>query len=375
MACLSNVAITRFGGSGSYGRLRRGNALRQRLGRMVPCLPLAALLLLSPACLPREGPPHRVVRDFYEVIRTTNTTGAPSPEQLQALTPFLGAELRSLLAEARALHDAEAAAAPDEKPAFADGDLFTSLFEGHTRLQIVAHSRTADLHRIGVRFTYDAAPPSISWTDHVIVRPERGQPVIVDVEFGGDWPFANQGSLVAWLRAALHDTDAEVVSRSGSALVLRLGSRTVELVDDTAATDAYVRHRYVGRVSGLPFHLVHLSHIEGQSYLLVHESTGHTTAVDAPPAASPDGHRFVTASMDLVAAFDPTRLAVWRMDGDTARLEWTIEPDGWGPAEPRWQGPDTVAFQAHHVGDGTSVLVVSPGLVVRSENRWQLRRP
>jgi hypothetical protein len=369
------VAVTRFGAPGFHGRMRLSNATLPRLRRVVPRLPLVTALLLSSACVPREGPPQQVVRDFYEAIRTTRATGAPSPEQLEVLTPFLGAELRSLLAEARALHDAEAAASPDEKPAFADGDLFTSLFEGHTRLQIVAHSRTGELHRIGVQFTYDASPPSISWTDHVIVRQERERPVITDVEYGGDWPFANQGSLVAWLRAALRGTDTYVASRSGPALVLRLGEGTVEMVDDTTDTDAYVRHRYVGRVPGLPFHLVHLSNIEGQAYLLVHESTGRTTAVDAPPLASPDGRRFVTASMDLAAAFDPTRLAVWRMDGDTARLEWAIEPEGWGPAEPRWQGSDTVAFRAHHLGADPSAVGVSPGLLVRNEKHWQLRRP
>ncbi|MDF1505834.1 hypothetical protein PYV61_22975 [Roseisolibacter sp. H3M3-2] len=168
------------------------------------------------------------------------------------------------------------------------------------------------------------------------------------------------------------------VSRDGLALTIRPDSSApVVLVDDTTSEGFdYVRHEYAGRLAGTSFHVVALSHYEGSGWLLVHARTGRRVGVDARPVVSPDGARLATASMDLVAEFDPTRLAVLRLDGDSAVVEWSHEPGRWGPSDVRWVGADTLAFVAHHVGPGDPEPVRrSAGLVVRAGGRWRLALP
>lgn len=169
---------------------------------------LAALLIASLAggCAQGgtpESTPAGVVQGLYSALETGKVTGAPAPEELTALTPYLSEELVMLLRRARALHDADVARAPDEKPAFAEGDLFSSLFEGTTSLEVVGDSLAGTEHRLEVRFTYAGTPPAIHWTDHIMVIQEKGKFVVADVQYGGGWDFGNKGSLVASLKEAL----------------------------------------------------------------------------------------------------------------------------------------------------------------------------
>jgi hypothetical protein len=166
-------------------------------------------------------------------------------------------------------------------------------------------------------------------------------------------------------------------ARDGLALVIPLdGGGRATLVDDTTSGEDYVRFEYVGRVDGVPFHLVRESHAEGQSFRLVHASTGRQVAVDAPPVVAPGGALFVTASKDLAAAFDPTRLAVWRVVGDSARVEWSAEPADWGPADAAWRGADTVAFTVHRpTPNDPAGSPAGAGTLVRDGATWRLRLP
>jgi hypothetical protein len=146
-----------------------------------------------------------VVDSLFQIRKPIQAAGAPTPEQLARMAPYLSAELRDLLAQAHALHQREVAAHPDEKPAFADGDLFTSLFEGPSSFTVGADSTAGAEHRISVHFTYEGATPPTVWNDQVVVRSENGRFVVGDVLYGGSWDFANRGSLVSSLQTALND--------------------------------------------------------------------------------------------------------------------------------------------------------------------------
>lgn len=137
----------------------------------------------------------QVVDRFYQQLKASQVSGAPTEAQLAGLAPYLGDSLKQLLTAARRQHDADVAKAPDEKPAFADGDLFSSLFEGPGTLVTEAGSSTGSVQRVLARMTYD----STRWTDTVIVGTENGKRVIQDIHFGGTWDFALKGSLQAQL--------------------------------------------------------------------------------------------------------------------------------------------------------------------------------
>jgi hypothetical protein len=178
------------------------------LARIGPAFLLASCLF---ACGKPESPTGNVVERFYKARLEAGIVGAPDEKQLKALEPYLGRELRGLLGQARQRQLDDIARAPGDKPAFADGDLFSSLFEGPTSFKVGIDEPTGDTHRISVQLAYDRQQPVVSWTDKVVVKSEDGRPVVVDIEYGGTWAFGNKGTLVSVLKQALTPAAAAAV--------------------------------------------------------------------------------------------------------------------------------------------------------------------
>lgn len=218
---------------------------RCRLVALVPSLAflsaLAQLSLGSGCQNPTPDSPADAARGFYEIAIESGVSGAPTTDQLTALAPYLSGELRSLLAEARAVSVAEAVARPDEKPPYVEGDLFTSLFEGPTRFEIVGDTPGGTAGRVAVRFSYDRTSPPVVWTDTVVVADEDGRPVVADVIYGGTWQVANRGSLAASLHRELDRARSSgwILSLDGIGPV-RVGMQIDDverLLDDVARLD------------------------------------------------------------------------------------------------------------------------------------------
>jgi hypothetical protein len=166
---------------------------------------LAALVSAGCAHDPQRQAAVAAVEGLYAELAAHPVSGAPSTEELDALTPWLGEELERLLVQARAVHDLERERAPGEKPPFNDGDLFSSLFEGPTAFDVGPARADGRTWLVPVMFTHGAPGGSTDWTDTVIVANEAGGWVVVDLIYGGDWDFAIQGRLVANLRSGLAD--------------------------------------------------------------------------------------------------------------------------------------------------------------------------
>lgn len=164
-----------------------------------------------------------------------------------------------------------------------------------------------------------------------------------------------------------------VARRVGDTLVLRLRSgQEVRLAHDTAGSDNWVLYSFEGHLSGMPFYGIRVSYFEGSGYLIVHDSTGRRTQLDAAPLPSPSGKSIGTASLDLVAAFDPTRLFVATLVGDTLATEFELSPTDWGPDSLRWDGDDTLRFVQQWVTDEPGVYRSSAAQLVRSAAGWRL---
>lgn len=167
----------------------------------------------APAVALPAAAPEIVVADLYAALGTLRPSGAPTDAQRMSLAPLLSSELTGLLQRADAARSTARAAAPTEKPPFTDGDLFSSLFEGPTAYAVgkavsgadAPGGRLGDL-RVPVTLSHvtdAAAGRSVTWTDTVLLREENGRFVVADIAFGGDWDFANKGSMVSALRAGL----------------------------------------------------------------------------------------------------------------------------------------------------------------------------
>lgn len=130
--------------------------------------------------------PARVVCGFYQAHLEVRPVGLPTPEQERALAPYLTQALLTRIDDARRYQEAFEAEHPDEKPPFSDGSLFTSMYEGFDRFEIVRVEEVQEGGaKVTVRLGFEDAPP---WEDTVIVT-QGERYAIEDIVFSGAGSF------------------------------------------------------------------------------------------------------------------------------------------------------------------------------------------
>ncbi|MFN4290918.1 MAG: hypothetical protein ACK4E7_08600 [Permianibacter sp.] len=157
---------------------------------------LLAALALAGCEQPPPPPAQPVASDFYQAYLSLSPGGVPDASARAKLAPLISAGLLQLLTEADAAEARYAAAQTEPQPPLAQGDLFSSLFEGATGVEVKACKEVAEAAACDVLLSY--APPGqppAQWRDVLLlVWTEQGWRVD-DIEYGGDWPFGNKGSL------------------------------------------------------------------------------------------------------------------------------------------------------------------------------------
>jgi hypothetical protein len=141
------------------------------------------------------GTPADVVQRFVDLHAARSGSGAPDADELAKLAPLLTRGLHDALARARAQSERDQREHPEDKPAYVEGALFASLFEGYERGAPATVAVEGDNARVAVRFVYDEKGHAQRWTDTFVLRREDGDWRIDDVVYGGDWDFANHGRL------------------------------------------------------------------------------------------------------------------------------------------------------------------------------------
>ena len=140
--------------------------------------------------------------DFHQMHARFAGRGLPDPAAMNAYNAFLCPALSAALADARVRQAAFIVAHPGDKPPLAEGDLFTSLFEGADSAQagdIVADGEGA---RASVALARGVGPGATRWHDDLVLQRDQGIWCVADVAYGGSWPFANKGTLGDMLKAA-----------------------------------------------------------------------------------------------------------------------------------------------------------------------------
>ena len=131
---------------------------------------------------------------------------------------------------------------------------------------------------------------------------------------------------------------------------------------------------YLGTLAEPPYHVLWQQYHEGNGVLLVNVASGTRVPVDALPVASPDGRFVVVASLDLDAAYNPNRIAIYRSVGDSLMREWSLAPTDWGPGAPIWI--DSATVQVPRVTTdwtrGYEESILGTLTVVRRNGAWEV---
>lgn len=152
------------------------------------------------AAEPAQGPV-AVAMDFLVMHQRLGNSGLPQRADLPAYDAFLCQDLAQAIRAAQVRQEVARAERPDEKPPYAEGDLFSSLFEGPERFEVRDSQVEGDSARVSVAMRHGEGETAKRWTDMLVMRLDDGIWCLADVEYGGDWPMASKGRLGAALQA------------------------------------------------------------------------------------------------------------------------------------------------------------------------------
>lgn len=142
----------------------------------------------------------KVTDDLYAKLTSLNVRGLPDNDQLSALSPFLSDSIVAQIKRDQRKQDAFIKKHPDEKPPWAEGDLFSSLFEGPTAYTIGRSRVVSGSTYVDVKLVNDSTGDKTSWTDTAILKKFGGKWRITNILFTGKWQFKNGSSLLNVLK-------------------------------------------------------------------------------------------------------------------------------------------------------------------------------
>lgn len=162
-------------------------------------LAAAGFLFLCGSCSPprssADKSPVEVTREFYQCYLELGMSGLPNQAQMDRIAPFLGRDLEKAILSAQEVQDLAVQTAPEEKPPWAEGDLFSSLFEGAQEFEIQSQVIKDSNAEIAVLLRNTENSPPIQWSDVVLLEREGNYWAITEIQFKGEWAFKPGASL------------------------------------------------------------------------------------------------------------------------------------------------------------------------------------
>ena len=158
---------------------------------------LLVLLLAPVQPAAAQGSPSatQVANRFYRTYLKLKILGLPNSEQMKALTPLITPDLNDLFEAARKTQAQFIKDHPDEKPPWADGDLFTSLFEGAQSFKLGRPTANGDRAEIPVQLEYHQGGSTTRWSDVIVLMRDKNRWLVSDILFKGEWAFKSGDSL------------------------------------------------------------------------------------------------------------------------------------------------------------------------------------
>lgn len=144
--------------------------------------------------------PKETAEKFYRKYLSLGVSGLPTAKQLRALEPWLQPELAALIRDAQHRQARAIASHPAEKPPWAEGDLFSSLFEGAQAFEAQDAKPLKDRAAVPLKLRHSEGRQVTRWTDTIVLTQHQGAWLVSDILFQGKWAFRSGGSLRQVLR-------------------------------------------------------------------------------------------------------------------------------------------------------------------------------
>jgi hypothetical protein len=156
---------------------------------------LLVLLLAPPAAAQGSSSATQAANRFYRTYLKLKILGLPNSEQMKTLTPLITPDLNGLFEAARKTQAQFIKDHPDEKPPWADGDLFTSLFEGAQSFRLGRPTANGDRVEVPVHLTYHQGGSTTRWSDVIVLVRDKNRWLVSDILLKGEWAFKSGDSL------------------------------------------------------------------------------------------------------------------------------------------------------------------------------------
>jgi hypothetical protein len=146
------------------------------------------------------------VNAFYHVYLTVRSSGVPSAQEQLKFRPYLSASLRQLLKRAAMAERAYYGSTKGEVPPLAEGDIFTSLFEGASSFTVLSCSTKTRSCLAELSYVDPGnKSSSTTWRDKIyLIRNSHGW-LVDDIEFLGTWQFMHRGRLKELLNQVISE--------------------------------------------------------------------------------------------------------------------------------------------------------------------------
>lgn len=127
------------------------------------------------------------------------------------------------------------------------------------------------------------------------------------------------------------------VKRDGNKLTIQLtnGKQRV-MANNTSDGEDYIGYTYAGNYPAIKRKGFFVTYYEGSAFELVNSDNGDSMMTWSAPSVSPNKKYMVTASMDLVAAFDPNGFQLFTINGNDIKAAGEANLDDWGPGLVQW---------------------------------------
>ncbi|MBS0029405.1 hypothetical protein ACTJJ0_16085 [Chitinophaga sp. 22321] len=143
-----------------------------------------------------------------------------------------------------------------------------------------------------------------------------------------------------------------LVKRSSNKLTIQLqnGKQRV-MANNSSEGEDYIGYTYAANYPAINRKGFFVTYYEGSGFELVNALNGDSMMTWSAPYLSPDKKYILTASMDLVAAFDPNGFQLFSVNNNEIKAVGEANLDDWGPGMVQWINNKTILSEYITIND------------------------